>query len=753
MTKLTYNPLSNSFDYVSSKDDFVGDFYPSSLGKQVSSQVAIAYASAQKALYDASVGDITHEQAEGWYYPSSLGKGVSSQVLSHINDLSLHSSSQAWSGSTEFYAVSATAFKSGVAEVNMLIDVDTQTTIPIRDYVLKWNGTAWTPAPYDYSFTFHFNSFSYSDSVDPRLIGSGSAGVPINWHNAGTLTFTATYNNGPPSSVAVWARTDDSSPWTSGWTNNGFDMLSSPTSKSITEGVRYPNEVGKTITFYLSANASGVRTVDTTFRNLRYYGQSNAGVIADSDLYSIASSGLTTTSNDRYSTFNVSPGVGEYAILAYPDSYGTMAEAGRFGYQRTAIDATHMTALFNLQDLNPHTNAGGYKENYNVYKSAVANLGLGQIKTTTTTVINQVKYGYNPSGSDFTEGFITNLVGGIVSNDEDLAATYSVSPTATHHVFLAVPSRFNVSEVDTGDRTLRYKRTGGLEATMSASRVWNTVSWTNPCGYAETYNIFSSKTVGLPAGTLGFGMARLNLINYGTTTTSTAWTSAEITGFQASSSTTDHTQSWSYQLTPGESDYVVFACPSRLTNLTVGTDYETNGNVGTAFTFSGLTAAFQAIENITVTNIYGYKEDYDVYRSTATNIGGGKGYLVTLDSAATTAYQYYGASTSDSAAAWTLADFEALTRTTGGGKSTSTSIISTPGIQFTVTTGFNEHMWFCYPKRLGSTIVFYVGGFAGGFEPKETVSLTNANGWTEDYYCWRSTQAELGSKSVETKTT
>ena len=59
-------------------------------------------------------------------------------------------------------------------------------------------------------------------------------------------------------------------------------------------------------------------------------------------------------------------------------------------------------------------------------------------------------------------------------------------------------------------------------------------------------------------------------------------------------------------------------------------------------------------------------------------------------------------------------------------------------------------MLFAFPKRLG-LVTFWVGGFSGGFESPETVSVTNVNGWSENMYVWRSTNANLGSVVVETK--
>jgi len=67
-----------------------------------------------------------------------------------------------------------------------------------------------------------------------------------------------------------------------------------------------------------------------------------------------------------------------------------------------------------------------------------------------------------------------------------------------------------------------------------------------------------------------------------------------------------------------------------------------------------------------------------------------------------------------------------------------------------VTTGSGEYMLFAFPTRLG-TPTFWVGGFEGGFESSETVSVTNSAGFTENYYAWRSTNSNLGATVVETK--
>jgi len=66
---------------------------------------------------------------------------------------------------------------------------------------------------------------------------------------------------------------------------------------------------------------------------------------------------------------------------------------------------------------------------------------------------------------------------------------------------------------------------------------------------------------------------------------------------------------------------------------------------------------------------------------------------------------------------------------------------------FTVVAGSGEYIVFAYPKRLG-TAVFTAGGFEGGFNPPETVSITNSLGYTEDYYVYSSVNSNLGSVNV-----
>lgn len=72
---------------------------------------------------------------------------------------------------------------------------------------------------------------------------------------------------------------------------------------------------------------------------------------------------------------------------------------------------------------------------------------------------------------------------------------------------------------------------------------------------------------------------------------------------------------------------------------------------------------------------------------------------------------------------------------------------NTKGRTFTATAGEGQYIWYMLPKRLG-TCAFKVGGFDGGFTLFKTEQLTNASGYTEEYYIYRSDNAALGETTV-----
>ncbi len=72
---------------------------------------------------------------------------------------------------------------------------------------------------------------------------------------------------------------------------------------------------------------------------------------------------------------------------------------------------------------------------------------------------------------------------------------------------------------------------------------------------------------------------------------------------------------------------------------------------------------------------------------------------------------------------------------------------NTKGRTITVNAASGNYIIYALPKRLG-TVTFKVNGFDGGFSSPEEKNLTNASGYTEAYYVYKSTNAGLGNTTV-----
>lgn len=69
---------------------------------------------------------------------------------------------------------------------------------------------------------------------------------------------------------------------------------------------------------------------------------------------------------------------------------------------------------------------------------------------------------------------------------------------------------------------------------------------------------------------------------------------------------------------------------------------------------------------------------------------------------------------------------------------------------FSVNAGEGQYIYYAIPASFG-TPTFYVGGFEGGFDVIKTFDFTNASGYTTSYNVWKSTNANLGSTTVEAR--
>lgn len=94
--------------------------------------------------------------------------------------------------------------------------------------------------------------------------------------------------------------------------------------------------------------------------------------------------------------------------------------------------------------------------------------------------------------------------------------------------------------------------------------------------------------------------------------------------------------------------------------------------------------------------------------------------------------------TKEEPASYNNAFILSLKKTLSSGKVTS----------FTGTAGAGQYFYYCLPTRMGEC-KFTVGMFTGGFSLVETLDFTNASGYTEPYYIYRSNNANLGYAAIE----
>ena len=70
--------------------------------------------------------------------------------------------------------------------------------------------------------------------------------------------------------------------------------------------------------------------------------------------------------------------------------------------------------------------------------------------------------------------------------------------------------------------------------------------------------------------------------------------------------------------------------------------------------------------------------------------------------------------------------------------------------RFTVTAGAGEYIIYAFPARLGSA-QFFVDNWEGGFDAPVEQTITNSSGYSETYKVYKSTNANLGTTTVDVR--
>lgn len=359
-----------------------------------------------------------------------------------------------------------------VLAINELTDVDTGTDPPVRDEVLKWNGTNWVPAPFNYSFTFEIASF-VDNQTDTQEIGSGT------WKAIGAIGFTMSYLNGPPDSGFI------SIGGTGGVTWAGGNIILSPpfTSQATVDATAYPASKDTTVVFTLNVTAGTDNDTDTetvTFNNQIRWGKSaNASGWLSAEIVAFTGAAL---SNDHTRSGMVVTGVGagDYVMFAAPANYSNLTSIN-FTYGGLVI-AMEALAVISV------TNASGFTENYDVYRSTLQNLGDQTLASDQTVAQNRFYYGGSAVVSGFTEANVEGLTDLENPITNDTTQTFNqVTLGAGEYFVFAYPSRL-ADPVNWFDNTTGF----GLDLAPGFPEI---VSITNANGYTENYDVWRSLNV------------------------------------------------------------------------------------------------------------------------------------------------------------------------------------------------------------------------------------------------------------------
>lgn len=246
-----------------------------------------------------------------------------------------------------FGGISRSSFSVSISTMAFSDLSDADDSARAIDAELCFDGTNWVAIARGGSCSFSVASFANSLSAT-QLIGVGV------WKASGTVSFTASYTNGPPTSSTVTF---------SGWATPLH--LSSPfTSTTSVASVNYPSVAG-TVVFTLNGaktTQADTETITHSFYNKRFWGVSTvASGYSEADVEVLAGSEV---SNSVAKSFTVAPGATEYIIWASPTRLGTVAfSVGGFvgGFQSPETVSI--------------TNSAGFTENYYVYRSSNLNLG------------------------------------------------------------------------------------------------------------------------------------------------------------------------------------------------------------------------------------------------------------------------------------------------------------------------------------------------------------------------------------------
>lgn len=357
----------------------------------------------------------------------------------------------------------------------------------LTNYILKFDGTKFVAVDENTSFVFGIDSFTANTGDTLQLIGSGV------WKAASSITYTATYNAGPPTSANIGILYNG--------TMTTFAMSDPFTSATNPSAINYPSNVNHFIAFRLAATKSleevSADSSTVTFRNFRAYGSlTNNTSLGSTDIDTLYSANNNLTNSSVITLTNFTVDAGKYFGFAYRDALSdpAMVRCGTGVNELTVAmdpsDATNKTPA--TTQVASYTNANGFQENYRIIASKETDITDHDTRVTITTSAQVYNYLYFSSASadPATGTDVTNLAFSESKNSSVDEFTFNVGPLdGNNFVYIAVPSRYGDANASPADYSFVDVNEGFPFAINSTTTV---IAVTNPVGFTENYNVYKS---------------------------------------------------------------------------------------------------------------------------------------------------------------------------------------------------------------------------------------------------------------------
>ncbi len=585
------------------------------------------------------------------------------------------------------------------------------------------NRIYWLQAGVNDYISLDFSINSFNDNLDLTgsnvpLIGSG------NWKTATQVTFTVSYNNGPPTSAVV-QDIDNSNLTVATNTSTAFTN-----DQAIPYPANYSNGAGS-IQFKYTADTLTSTETQINFRNYIRWGVSTVASGWDSDDIMDLTGFAKSSVQERTESIGAI-GSSEYVVFAFPSSLTSLDEDRGFYYNGVNAGFEAVATLTNFN------NGTGHTENYKVYRSTIVDMpDSGSLQTSTSNLDykNYVYYGAYTDGTTWDSDKVKALNRtNIQTASSGQTGDFTIDDSGAGKVIvLAFP-----------DRLTDLNSTGVLYNGVTMPWIkTHSISVQNTSGFSENYVVYESTNANIGNSTLTTSTSSnlKNFIYYGEDANATRTTEGHIEGLEDSSATTDSTPSVTFDGVSNE--YLHLAVPARFS------DYHADG---CKYNNELIKMVKQGSE-ISVTNVNGYAENYKVWNSHV-QITGNHTLTTSTSSQQSGALKiYYGrTSVNGSFTSSNVRDLE----TAGGGSNAELTSDATQTWD-TITTGAGkEYYAFAVPAYISGsdslTFTDTATGFAFSMESPETLDVTNQWGHVDSYKVYVSTNS-LGDGNAITLVT